>query len=212
MKLTFEKAMNIKYIVSGFLLVIAFAAGVLMLVLGLGGMADTTGYQRTTGYFNTWYVWDFDDKAEDRLYQLEYYYYVDDVQYTVRTDYGTSTLPAPGDERGIWYDPADPSKAVTEGTNSNSGLTVAGLMFTLIPVAMGVGIFMVSKGKNPTNGTDILFGGVMTVIAAGFLYLICDGFDVIRAFVSKGPWVLIPILMLAAGLLVLLRGIRGKRE
>ena len=141
-------------------------------------------------------------KHSSATYYLTYTYFVDNVPYTVTTDYSTGNVPSLGSARTVYYDASDPENAILGGNSGSSMLILLGAMFILIPMLF-IAVFCASMGWLPKTKIDLpglLAGGIMVAIAAGFLSMIETG--------SRfNPFLLIPWLMIIAGGWVVIRSI-----
>ena len=198
--------------ISGFLMLIFIACGIWLLTMGIG---DTLENNRLKAEYDTVegqlsdYTLDSPDsydparrRHKSATYFLTYTYFVDDVPYTVTTDYSTGNVPALGSERTIYYDPANPENAFPGGNSGSSMLILLGAMFILIPTLFIV-VECSARGLLPNTRVDLpglLAGGIMVAIAAGFLSMIETGS-------GFNPFLLIPWLMIAAGGWTVIRSI-----
>lgn len=97
-----------------------------MLFFGIKGKIELDrrikGYAVTEGYLIDTEVYIERSTSTRRhrsnTYQLTYIYEVDGQEYTVKTDYGTGSVPALGSAKEIYYNPKAPQEAVISGTNS----------------------------------------------------------------------------------------------
>ena len=65
----------------------------------------------------------------DITYKLTYIYEVDDIQYSITTDYGTNYIPEENSIREVKYNPSNPEEALLVGTNNSNSLIYFGLFF-----------------------------------------------------------------------------------
>ena len=199
-------------IISGFLVLLALACGIWLLTMGIGDTLENNKlkdqYETVEGHLSD-YTLDSPDsydpvrrRHKSATYFLTYTYFVDNVPYTVTTDYSTGNVPALGTARTIYYDAANPENAIPGGNSGSFLLILLGAMFILIPLLF-IAVFCASMGWLPKTRIDLpglLAGGIMTAIAAGFLSIIETG-------AGFNPFLLIPWLMIAAGGWTVIRSI-----
>ena len=197
-------------LISGFLILICLAAGIWMLVSGSRTMLEENRLKKTYASVEG-NLSDYTLQSEggydavrrrhsSATYRLTYTYFVDNVPYSVTTDYSTGDVPALGDPRTVYYDPADPGSAILGGVSSGGILLFGGFFFTAIPLIF-ILVFCAAMGwlpKTRINGMDLVVGGVTAGIGGGFLTLMEGGFH---------PLKLIPWLLVAAGLWLIIRGL-----
>lgn len=133
-------------------------------------------------------------------YTLTYTYFVDNVPYTVTTDYSTGNVPALGDPRTVYYDPNHPEKAILGGVSGSSGLLFGGFMFTAIPmIFILVGCSAMGwLPKTRIEFMDLIVGSITAGLGGGFVFLMEGPFHI---------FMLIPWLLVAAGIWLIIRGI-----
>lgn len=201
---------SLPIVISAFLIIVALLAGIWMLATGLRDTAAQNRlkaeYQAVEGHLSDYTLqseggYDFvRRKHSGPTYYLTYTYFVDDVPYTVTTDYSTGSVPELGSPRTIYYDPADPGRAIPGGVSGSGVMMVAGVMFTAVPLVFILG-FCQMMGWLPRTRIeimDLVMGGVTAAIGGGFLLLM------------EGPFhlmMLIPWLLVAAGVWLVIRGI-----
>lgn len=189
------------------------------------GIKETTelgikmkGYVETEGYLSDYAVYSSDD--DGTTYRLIYAYTVDEMEYTVSTDYGTGTIPPMNTARKIMYDPADPAKAVVAGGSSNAMLMFGGVMFTAVPVVIFLGILVIT-GRLDISGFDFLgfiIGIVLIAVSYIVIYIISGSLSLVKAFEHMGFLTAIPAMLIAAGAFVIIKTVflgikeRSKRE
>lgn len=210
------------FIVPKLLIFLVLFLGIGMLVQGVKEHIElknrTVGYESVEGYLIDTGIYSQAHGTgrhhHAATYYLVYEYHVDGVRYTVKTNYGTGTIPPQGSAKTIHYDPHTPSKAVISGTNGPSILIVAGLMFTLVPLVMILAVLANTGalGKPTFNIMDIVMGLVLLVIGGGFIYLMAGTFSPLVLFAVAGPFALIPLMLAVVGLLLVGRGLLGKQK
>lgn len=198
--------------ISGFLILIALACGIWLLSMGIGDTLENNQlkaeYETVEGHLSD-YTLDspggYDSvrrRHKSATYFLTYTYFVDDMPYTVTTDYSTGNVPTLGSARTVYYSPADPENAILGGNSGSSMLILLGAMFILVPVLFIV-VGCSAMGWLPKTRIDLpglLAGGITVAIAAGFLSMIETGG-------RFNPFLLIPWLMIAAGVWLIIRGL-----
>lgn len=214
--------MKFQKIVTGFLLSVSFICGIVMLFFGIKETTELgikmKGYVETEGYLSDYAVYSSDD--DGTTYRLIYAYTVDEMEYTVSTDYGTGTIPPMNTARKIMYDPADPGKAVIAGGSSNSILMLGGVMFTAVPVVIFLGILVIT-GRLDISSFDFfgfIIGVVLIAVSYIIIYIISGSLSVVRAFEHMGFLTAIPVMFIAAGAFLIIKTVflgikeRSKRE
>ncbi len=207
---------------TGFLLSVSFICGIVMLFFGIKETTELgikmKGYVETEGYLSDYAVYSSDD--DGTTYRLIYAYTVDEMEYTVSTDYGTGTIPPMNTARKIMYDPADPAKAVVAGGSSNAMLMFGGVMFTAVPVVIFLGILVIT-GRLDISGFDFLgfiIGIVLIAVSYIVIYIISGSLSLVKAFEHMGFLTAIPAMLIAAGAFVIIKTVflgikeRSKRE
>ena len=197
-------------LISGFLILVCLTAGIWMLVSGGRTMLEENrlkkAYASVEGNLSDYALQSeggYDAvrrRHSSATYRLTYTYFVDNVPYTVTTDYSTGDVPALGDPRTVYYDPTDPGSAILGGVSSGGILLFGGFFFTAIPLIF-ILVFCAAMGwlpKTRINVMDLVVGGVTASIGGGFTLLMEGGFH---------PLKLIPWLLIAAGLWVMVRGL-----
>lgn len=206
---------RIPFIISGFLILIALAAGIWMLVTGISGIVEENSlkaqYETVEGHLSDYTLASpggYDPvrrRHSNATYHLTYTYFVDDYPYTVTTDYSSGNVPALGTARTIYYDPADPENAIPGGVSGNSVLLFGGFMFTAIPMIF-ILVGCTAMGWLPKlriELMDVIIGFITAGLGGGFLALMEGPFHILMV---------IPGLLVAAGILLIIRGLFPKRE
>ena len=65
--------------------------------------------------------------------------------------------------------------------------------------------------KCPIHVFDLFVGLVPIVIGVGAFYLMADGFSFKAAFAAGGPFAIIPLLLIAAGVFVIVKNVFPKK-
>lgn len=209
--------MKLSRIIPAFLLSICLIAGVLMLFFGIKGKIELDrriqGYAVTEGYLIDTEVYIEHSTSTRRhrsdTYQLTYIYEVEGQEYTVKTDYGTGSVPALGSAKEIYYNPKNPQEAVISGTNSRTVMIFGGIMFTGIPLVF-IMVFLQAMGilgKTRINVMDLVVGGVIGSIGAGMLYLIVGSFSVKAALQTMSFFAFIPYMFMIVAVWMFIRGL-----
>lgn len=197
---------------------IAFLIGIFLLGFGIKNTLElnkkTENYAVTEGYLSDYELRE-SGSSTDRSYSyyMTYSYVVDGQEYTVTTDYGSGSVPKMGSTKEIKYNPQNPEEAVIAGMNGSIIMIFLGVMFTLIP-GVFVMIFLSNAGvfeKCPVRIFDLFIGLVPIVIGSGAFYLMADGFSLKAAFAAGGPFALIPLLLIAAGVLIIVKSVFPKK-
>nr|WP_317412239.1 DUF3592 domain-containing protein [uncultured Solibaculum sp.] len=212
-------------IVAWFLIIVCMLAGVWMLYLGIGETADTSektgNYLTTEGYlldYNLYSGPEYDavrKKQHSATYQLTYNYNVGGQEYTVTTEGGTSFVPGIGTSIKIKYNPDNPQEAYIPSQSRNVGLLFGGAFFIIIPLIMLL-IFTGVLQKLPPRLMGILIGLVFVLLSWGILYMITGSFSpvgIAQYYASSFSFpLIIPLLLIAAGLLVIVRNLLPSRK
>ena len=88
------------------------------------------------------------------------------------------------------------------------------MFFTLIPLAMLL-ILSAAGGRFGSltfNLMDLAIGAVMVIIGGGAIYLIAGGFSLSELWMLAGSFGAIPILLIAAGVWLIGRGITVRHK
>ena len=212
-------------IISLFFLTIFLLCGEWMLYLGIGESVDTNekakNYQTTEGYlldYNLYSEPEYDavrKKQTSATYQLTYNYSVDGQEYTVTTESGTSFVPKIGTPIEIRYNPDNPQEAYVPSQSRNVGLLFGGAFFILIPLIMLL-IFTGVLQKLPSRLVGIFMGLVLVLLSWLVLYMITGSFSpvgIAQYYASSFSFpLIIPILLIAAGLLLIVRNLLPSRK
>lgn len=208
---------NLKVIVGVFLVGICLAAGILMLFFGI---RDTyrlnktlEGYSSVDGSFSGYDVYHMDE--DGTTYRLIYTYNVDDVEYTVATDYGAGSIPGRDSVREVKYNPNNPNEAVLTGTNAKNFLIYMGAFFTMGAIAFILAAchMMGWFDKVKINVMGMYFGVVFTIIGIGILMFQNGTTGSLKETVhTMRFWIMIPILFIAVGILQIIKCIVQKHR
>lgn len=198
--------MNVKIVVSSFLIAAALICGIFLSFLGIRQLNKThkmtEGYEKTTGYFVTY---DVNYGENGTSYQLYYRYDTSDGSYVASATSSTSVIPKQDSIRTVFYDPDDPENAVVAGSGSGPFLIVIGLLFLLVSLMILIAMLS-SFGLFPNflpHLLDLGIGITFMVIGFGVIYLIGGSFSIVRLFQTVPlyliPLMAIPVFMVAAG-------------
>ncbi len=203
---------DFRIVVSCFLVFGVLFSGIICLVVGIRdtyyASKTTKSYLTTTGYFKDYEIYDSYKKREHNrtkthtTYRLIYAYKIDDKEYTIKTDYGSGTIPEINSIRKIKYNPNNPSEAIFVGTNRNSGLIYFGAFFLLGGMVF-VLIFLYAKGvfdKVKINILGLYVGIVFLVVGIGIIaFQMGEVSSLIEMVKRMGFWILIPIMFIIIG-------------
>ncbi len=208
-----ETKFNIKIIVSGFLVFTVLVSGFICLIIGIKDTYHinkiTKNYITTTGYFKDYEIYNSQEKRKHNrsvtstTYRLIYTYKVDGKEYTIKTDYGSGTIPNTDSTREIKYNPDNPNEAILIGTNRNNGLIYFGTFFVLGGMVF-VLIFLYAMGifdKVKINILGLYIGIVFFIIGIG---IIAFQMGTISSFMETIKtmrfWFLIPVMFIIVGI------------
>ena len=214
--------MKNKPIIIPILLVAAcFLSGVFIFILGVKGSISlnnkTKNYETTVGYLSDYGVYSDSEvkngKVKNATYYLVYTYEVDGQSYTVSTDYGQGKVPEYGTTKEIKYNPDSPDKAVVTGVNGNRFMIFFGLFFMLgSSVFIWIGLYVFDIVKFNAKAFELFIGGIFVLFGYGFLYMMGDSFNPKSAFELYGVPAVIPVILMLAGGLQIVKTIIGKKE
>ena len=219
--------------------ILCLLVGLVLLSLGIrDAVANSTrGYREVTGYLIDYTLqeaggYDSQRRTETAdTYRLVYRYTVDGQEYTLVTSYSTSFVPSRGSETAILYDPEDPAESVIGGPNrSENHLIFIGLffMFCSLPFFLP----FLPKRKQEKGGKQaarrapskwaavdwvgIVIGLFLIGISYGALAMITNSYSpagIVRYYAESFHFaLLIPLLMIAAGLLLLYRSLPFRKK
>jgi len=205
-----------------FLILFLFVLGVFLLIRGVSENITlknkTKDYVKVDGYFVDSEIYSeakrIGRRYKNATYRLIYSYHVDEVDYTIKTDYGVGGLPSYGSVKTILYDPLNPSEAVICGTNGAAVQIYAGMFFTLFTsvfIFIGLEIKGVFK-KFKVNMMDVIIGIVFLVIGIATLNIILGSFSLGDLLRIAGILAAIPILFIVVGIHMIWRGFFSKQE
>lgn len=196
------------------LIAIILLVGIFCLFFGIKNTyysnQKTKNYLTTTAYYNNYEIYDVDDSDNNTTYRLIYVYKVNDKEYTIKTDYGTSFIPDKNSEKQIKYNPNNPSEAIFLGLNKNNILIYFGAFFFLVGM-MFVFIFLFISGVFDKAKIDILglcIGLVFFIIGIGFISFQLAELSSLSAVIkSLSFFILIPILFIVVGFFEIIKSL-----
>ncbi len=202
---------DFKIVVSFFLVISVLLSGILCLVIGIRDTyltnKRTKNYLTTTGYFKDYEIFN-SSKQEEQTYRLIYVYEVDGQEYTLKTDYGSGSIPSKNSEREIKYNPNNPNEAVFTGTNRNSGLIYFGAFFVLGSMVF-VLIFLTSLGvfdKVRINIIGLYIGFVFLIIGIGIIaFQLGEVSSLMEVIKRMKLWTLIPLMFIIVGIFQIIK-------
>ena len=123
-------------------------------------------------------------------------------KYYITDDLLVKSLPQANYTRDVRYDPTNPENAIFVGKSGSTASLLAGLMFLLIPAIMLFGWLIVTGRLHigTVNIFDVCVGLVMTVIGFGTIYGMTGTLSIITAFKKYSIIIVIPLLMIIAGI------------
>lgn len=203
---------DFKLVVTCFLVFSVLLSGIICLATGIKDTYQTSkktkNYIKTTSYYKDYEIYDSYDKRNHgrtenhTTYRLIYIYEVDGKEYSIKTDYGSGSIPSQNSSREIKYNPDNPSEAVFIGTNRNSGLIYFGAFFLLGGMVF-VLIFLYIKGvfdKVKINILGLYIGFVCLIVGIG---IIAFGMGEVSSFSEAikrmGLWIFIPAMFIFVG-------------
>lgn len=201
---------NFKIVISCLLVLILFLSGVLMLFFGIRDTyklnKQTKNYIITNGYYKDYDIYNSDKNGT--TYKLIYVYKVNNIEYSITTDYGTNYIPEKNSIRKIKYNQDNPKEAILIGTNGKNVLIFVGAFFTLGSLAFILGALTVlgyfDKFKIDVVGTYI--GIVFLIIGIGIIVLQNGStMSFIETVKSFSLWILIPFMFIIVGIIQVIK-------
>ncbi len=178
--------------------------GIISLVFGIINVYNTNektkDYIIIDGKFEQSSVYSKD--SDGITYRLTYSYVVNNKEYYISTDYGTSIVPKLGSEKTIKYNPYDPKEAIFTGLGVNAIFLLGGLLLC------GVPLMIILRSA-------ILLGILFTSIGSLTYYIMCpstNSLSLIEAFKTNGAWVLIPIIFVIVGIYIAVSALFMKKN
>lgn len=212
---------NAPVVISAVLVFSIIVAGIALLSMGIKDTVKNaqvrTDYASAEGTLVDYGIYNQSRKGgkSSTTYYLVYEYQVSGEKYTVKTDYGTGSVPSLNSTREIRYDPQNPSNAMVGGTNSSHFMLLMGGFFTFggmvfVLAALQIkGIF--DKLKFDVLGTYI--GFVFVAVAFGILFFrYGETGSFITGLTSMGIFMIVPVLFILAGSALMIKSIRPKKN
>ena len=201
-----------------FLPIIVLICGIFLICLGIGEKADfPKEYVETTGYFSHASLaedehYEDDGAVSAATYYLTYSFYVDSKEYTVTSSSVTAFVPSVNEEIPILYDAENPENAVIGGpAKSDTSLILFGIFFILGSLPFLFIIFGNNMQSLKFDKMLVLMGSIVAIVGYGALAIICGSFSPVGMFryldTSFAVPLLIPILMVVAGVFGVIKGI-----
>ncbi len=210
-EITKKKRFDFKIIASTFLVASVLLVGVVLLFLGIKDTYSTSkktkNYLTTTAYYNDYEIYDINDK-DGITYRLIYVYKVNNKEYTIKTDYGSGSIPDINSKRQIKYNPSNPKEAILLGTNKNSLLIYSGAFFFLDGMVFVLG-FLYTLGifdKIKINILGLYIGIVSLIIGIGIISIQLNEASTLKEIVKQMRfWFLIPIIFIIVGIFQIIK-------
>ncbi|MDD2376984.1 MAG: DUF3592 domain-containing protein [Clostridia bacterium] len=188
-----------------FMILIPFMLiGILLLIIGANNIYTTNlktkDYVAVDGKFIKSSI--YSNNSDETTYKLTYSYVVNNQEYYISTDYGTSSVPKVGSTKTIKYDMNNPEQAILSGFGTNEFLLYGGILF------LGIPLIVIFKSA-------ALVGIIFTLMGFGAYYMMCsstNSLSPIEAFKINGLWILIPIIFIVVGIWTLIGRLFMKKE
>lgn len=204
-KIKKKNGFSFQIVVSYFLVASVLLVGIICLFIGIKDTyysnKRTENYLVTTAYYNNYEIYDSNDR-NNTTYRLIYVYEVNDNKYTIKTDYGSGSIPDMNSERKIKYNPRDPSEAIFLGTNKNSMLIYFGTFFLLGGTVFVLGFLYISGifDKIKINIFGLYIGIVSLIVGIGIIGIkLGEVSSLISVIKQMKFWILIPIVFIIVG-------------
>lgn len=206
-----KNKLDFKLVVSGFLVICVLISGLVCLVIGIKDTYQTKkktqNYLTTTGYFKDYEIYSSSNKDKP-TYRLIYIYEIDGQEYSLKTDYGSGSIPSENSEREIKYNPNNPSEAVFTGTNRNSGLIYFGVFFILgsmVFVLIFLSTFDVFANIK-FNVIGLYVGFVLLIVGIGIIaFQMGEVSTLIEVIKRMKFWILIPLMFIIVGIFQIIK-------
>ncbi len=203
---------DFRIVVSCFLVFSVLLSGIICLAIGIKDTYQTSkktkNYLTTTCYYQDYEIYNSYDKKDHgrtenhTTYRLIYTYEINGKEYSIKTDYGSGSIPSKNSSREIKYNPDNPSEAVFIGTNANNGLIYFGAFFLLGGMVF-VLIFLYVKGvfdKVRINILGIYIGFVFFVVGIGIIaFQMGEVSSLMESIKRIGFWIFIPVMFIIIG-------------
>lgn len=219
--------------------ILCLLVGLVLLSLGIRDAVtnSTRGYREVTGYLTDYTLQEsggYDPQRRTETadtYRLVYRYTVDGQEYELVTSYSTSFVPSRGSETEILYNPENPAESVIGGPNqSENHLIFIGLFFMFCSLPFFLPFLPKRKKKKggkqaarrapskwaAVDWIGIVIGLFLIGISYGALAMITNSYSpagIERYYAESFHFaLLIPLLMIAAGLLLLYRSLPFRKK
>ena len=208
---------NFKIGVSYILVASILLVGIICLFIGIKDIyytnKKTKNYLTTTAYYDSYEIYDSND-GNNTTYRLIYVYEVNDNKYTIKTDYGSGSIPDMNSERKIKYNPKNPSDAIFLGTNKNSMLIYFGAFFFLGGMVFVLGFLYILGvfDKIKINLLGLYIGIVSITVGIGILGIKLGELSSLISVIKQMKfWILIPIMFIIVGIFQIIKCLFFKR-
>ena len=207
---------SVKKIVIVLLFSSALLAGIVLLFFGIKDSVSlaikTKDWFEAPGYFRDCSVYNV-NKDGKTLYRLRYVFYSGGAEYFVETDYGSEVIPEIDSIRTVLYEPKNPENAILKGGTASATYLTIGFMFTFIPLFMII-VWLWINGKIKLHINVFDFTAGLLIFAVGELCVYMMGGSVFpwKAFGSMGFLAIIPTLMVAVGILQMVKTVFNGKE
>ncbi len=208
--------LNIKKIVIILLFSSALLAGIVLLFFGIKNSISlaikTKDWFEAPGYFRDYSVYNVNNDGET-TYRLKYVFYSGGAEYFVETDYGSEVIPEIDSVRTVLYEPENPENAIIKGGTASVTYLTIGFMFTFIPLFMMI-CWLWINGKIKLHVKIFDFTAGFLIFAVGELCVYMMGGSIFpwKAFGSMGFLAIIPSIMIAVGILQIVKTMAGGKK
>ena len=208
--------LNVQKIVIVLLFSSALLAGIVLLFFGIKNSISlaikTKDWFEAPGYFRDHSVYNINNEGET-LYRLRYVFYSGGAEYFVETDYGSEVIPEIDSIRTVLYEPENPENAILKGGTASATYLTIGFMFTFIPLFMiTVWLWINGKIKLHVNVFDFMAGFLIFAVGELCVYMMGGSVFPWKAFGSMGFLAIIPTLMIAVGILQMIKTVFSGKE
>ena len=204
-KSTFFRNLDFAKICTNVFCILCIIGGIIMLSVSTVSIFNysnkISNYVETKGYFYDYSTY------SDNTYTLIYSYYVNNIEYTVSTTYGTAMIPKQDTIKTVKYNPDNPEEAVIVGGESYKFMIFIGILFIIIPIIIMAKNSLFSIGYN-NKYSKLVLGLIIIILGLIPLYLITGSFSVIKLIsdysIDYLPQNLIIIFFLVVGIILLI--------
>lgn len=203
---------SFKIIGTALLVVMCLIIGIILLIFGI---RDTYRLNKATENYDTAEAFlsddgTFDSNIKGGTHRLTYTYVVNGEIYTVSTDYETGAIPESGSTRTVKYNPDNPEEAVLAGANGNKMMIYMGAFFVLVALVFIVtGLTVLGCfDKLKIDVMGAVFGLAFATVGSGIIAFAAGNAGSLSGGIkSFGPFILIPIIFVAVGVLTLFKAL-----